>query len=142
METINSIVQVRQIDIFTSTSLVPIGQFSRTFKALNTQIRTSPSQNLTLTLSILDDVTPAQELISQSAIPKESLDTIRREINTLEREAKSVGAIGVNDVLDDIKRKGQSIITLPSDGGIIDLTTDVLPPFSFPCFANQKIDHD
>lgn len=125
MEIIATLIQVRQSEIFQSTSIPPMGQFSRTFKALNTQIRTSPSQNLPLILSILEDLTVAQELFSRTAVPRDSIDMIKREINGLEREAKGVGAVGVSDVVEDIKRRGQAIFSLPSDGGIIELTTDV-----------------
>jgi hypothetical protein len=102
-----------------------MGQFSRTFKALNTIIRGSPSQNLPLTLSILDDLTAAQDLLARTTIPQDAMEAIRREINALEREAKGIGGVGVGDVVEDIKRRGQNIVTLPSDGGLIDLTTDV-----------------
>src|ERR1700721_2724977 len=99
----------QQTEVFTATSMSPMGQFSRTFKALNTQIRTSPSQNLPLTLAILDDLTIAQEMISQTTIPRDSVESIRREINALEREAKGVGGVGVGDVVEDVKRRGQNI---------------------------------
>lgn len=102
-----------------------MGSFSRTFKALNTQIRTSPGHLLPLILSILDDMTDSQELISVVAIPKDTIDSFKREINGLEREAKGVGAVGVGDVVEEVRRRGQSITTLPSDAGIIDLTNDV-----------------
>ena len=117
---------VRQSEVFTSTSLPCMGSFSRTFKALNAQMRTSPGHLLPLILSILDDMTVAQELISLAAIPKDTIESIRREINGLEREVKGVGAVGVGDVVEDVRRRGQSITTLPSDAGIIDLTNDVL----------------
>lgn len=129
MEVLSSIIPVRQSEVFQSTSIPPIGQFSRTFKALNTQIRTSPNQNLQLILSILEDLTGAQEMFSRVQIPKDAIDTIKREINSLEREAKGIGAVGVGDVIEDVKRRGQNIISLPSDGGIIDLTGDVTPPY-------------
>ena len=127
MELINSIFQglVQQSEIFEKTCMNPMGLFARTFKALNTQIRSSPSQNLPLTLSILDDLTSAQELIARSMIPQGGIDALRREINVLEREAKGVGAVGVGDVIEEIRRRGQGVLSLPSDGGIIDLTTDV-----------------
>lgn len=127
MEIISSVFQGlgQQNDVFIATSIPPMGQFSRTFKALNTIIRGSPSQNLPLTLSILDDLTTAQELIARTTIPHDAIEAIRREINGLEREAKGVGGVGVGDVVEDIKRRGQNIVTLPSDGGLIDLTTDV-----------------
>jgi hypothetical protein len=113
-----------------------MGQFSRTFKVLNTQIRGSPSQNLPLTLSILDDLILAQELLDQSLIPKEFIETIRRELGGVEREAKSAGAIGVGDVIEDVKRRGQAITILPSDGGLIELTTDVFHP-NKNCWTNE-----
>jgi len=128
MGVLSSIIPVRQSEVFQSTSIPPIGQFSRTFKALNIQIRTSPSQNLQLTLSILEDLTTAQEMFSRVQIPKDAIDTIKREINSLEREAKGVGAVGIGDIAEDIKRRGQNIISLPSDGGIIDLTGEVTSP--------------
>src|SRR5271156_3052066 len=108
MQTIKSIFQTHQVEIFTSTSLTPMSQFSRTFKALNTQIRTSPSQNLPLTLSILDDLGIAQEMLNRTGLPRDSVDSLRREINGLEREAKGVGAVGVGDVVEDVKRRGQN----------------------------------
>jgi hypothetical protein len=128
MEITDSIFEglVQQSEIFEKTSINPMGLFARTFKALNTQIRGSPSQNLPLTLSILDDLTSAQDLISRSTIPQGSIDSLRREINALEREAKGVGAVGVGDVVEEIRRRGQGVLFLPPDGGIIDLTTDVL----------------
>lgn len=58
-------------------------------------------------------------------IPQGGIDALRREINVLEREAKGVGAVGVGDVIEEIRRRGQGVLSLPSDGGIIDLTTDV-----------------
>lgn len=129
MEIISFIIPIRQSEIFQSTSIPPMGQFSRTFKALNTQIRTSPSQNLPLILSILEDLIIAQETVSRiTIIPKDSIEMLKREINGLEREAKGVGAVGVGDVVEDVKRRGQAVLSLPSDGGIIDLTTDVTPP--------------
>lgn len=104
-----------------------MSSFSRTFKALITQIRASPGHLLPLILTILDDMTVSQELISLAAIPKDTIDSFKREINTLEREAKGVGVVGVGDVVEDVRRRGQLITTLPSDAGIIDLTTDVSP---------------
>ena len=104
-----------------------MGSFSRTFKALNTQIRASPGHLLPLILSILDDMSVCQELISQVAIPIDTIDSLKREINSLERESKGVGTVGVGDVVEDVRRRGQSITTLPSDAGIIDLTNDVSP---------------
>ena len=71
-------------------------------------------------------MTAAQELIFRTAMPKDAIESIRREINCLEREVKGVGAVGVGDVVEDVRRRGQSITTLPSDAGIIDLTNDVL----------------
>jgi len=126
-ETVNLIFQslVQQEEIFEKTASAPMGLFSRTFKALNTQIRSSPSQNLPLTLSILDDLTVAQDMISRSTVSSGSVEVLRKEINTLEREAKGVGAVGVGDVIEDVRRRGQGVLSLPSDGGIIDLTTDV-----------------
>ena len=125
MEQINALMQTRQTDVFLATSASPMNQFSRTFKALNNQIRTSPSQNLPLTLSILDDLTIAQEMIARTTIPADSVDTIQREIAALEREAKGIGAVGVGDVVEEVKRRGQGVMNLPSDGGIISLTNDV-----------------
>jgi Exo70 exocyst complex subunit len=132
MGVLSSIIPVRKTEVFQSTSIPPIGQFSRTFKALNTQIRTSPTQNLQLILSILEDLTTAQEMFTRIQIPKDAIDTIQREINSLEREAKGVGAVGIGDVIEDVKRRGQNIISLPSDGGIIDLTGEVTPPLPSP----------
>ena len=108
-----------------------MGQISRTFKALTTQIRAAPSQNLPLILSILEDLTISQEMFSRTTFPQDSVDSIRREINGLEREAKGVGAVGVSDIIEDIRRRGQAVVTLPSDSGIIDLTTDVLSLSTF-----------
>lgn len=118
---------IRQTETFTSTSLQCMGSFSRTFKALNTQIRASPGHLLPLILSILDDMSVCQEFISQVTIPKDTIDSLKREVNSLEREAKGVGTVGVGDVVEDVRRRGQSITTLPSDAGIIDLTNDVSP---------------
>lgn len=125
MEQIRTLVPTRQSQVFLATSASAMSQFSRTFKALNNQIRTSPSQNLPMTLSILDDLANAQELIAQSTIPADSLETIRREMVNLEREAKGIGGLGVGDVVEDVKRRGQGVLILPSDAGIIPLTTDV-----------------
>lgn len=127
MDIINSVVSTRREDLFQATAVSPISQFSRTFKALNTQIRTSPSQKLPLTLSILDDLFIAQEMLAQTTIPPSCTDSLRKEINGLEREAKGVGAVGVGDVVEDVKRRGQNVASLPPDGNIIDLTTDVPP---------------
>jgi len=44
----------------------------------------------------------------------------------MEREAKGVGGVGISDVLEEIKRRSSTIISLPSDGNMIDLTTDVI----------------
>ena len=134
MEIINGIMQNQGAEVFSATSRAPMGQFSRTFKALNTQIRTSPGQNLPLTLSTLDDLIVAQELLVTTAMPKDSIDSLRREITTLEREAKSVGGLGIGDIIEDVKRRAQNILTLPFDAGITDLTTDVHPP---PVFVSQ-----
>jgi len=68
----------------------------------------------------------AEDIIAQSTLPRETVDSIKRESTGLEREAKGVGTVGVADVMEDIKRRGQSVLTLPSDAGIIDLTVDVL----------------
>jgi len=111
--------------MFQTTVVSPVGQFSRTFKALNTQIRTSPSEKLPLTLSILDDLLIAQELLTRTTIPANSTEGLQREINALEREAKGVGSVGVSDVVEDVKRRGQAVTSLPLDAGIIDLTIDV-----------------
>ena len=123
----------RQEDVFVNTSLSPLSQFSRTVKALSTYVRSSPSQNIFLTLSILEDVSVAEDIIAQSTLPRETIESIKRESTGLEREAKGVGTVGVADVMEDIKRRGQSVLTLPSDAGIIDLTVDVpistTPPF-------------
>jgi Exo70 exocyst complex subunit len=131
-ETINSIFQGlgQQETVFEKTAIAPMGLFSRTFKALNTQIRSSPSQNLPLTLSILDDLTFAQDMISRSTVSSGSVEVLRKEINTLEREAKGVGAVGVGDVVEDVRRRGQGVLSLPSDGGIIDLTSEVSLPLN------------
>jgi len=102
-----------------------MGQLSRTFKALTTQIRTNPSLNLPLTLSILDDVGVALDVIGRTTLAKETVDGIRREIGGLEREAKGVGGVGISDMIEDIKRRGAAINSLPSDGNIIDLTVEV-----------------
>ena len=132
MDTIGSVTSTRRDEMFQATVVSPVGQFSRTFKALNTQIRTSPSQNLPLTLSILDDLLVAQEMLSRTTIPASSTEGLRREINGLEREARGVGAVGVGDVVEDVKRRGQAVTSLPSDGTIIDLTIDVPPSPSHP----------
>jgi hypothetical protein len=105
-----------------------LSQLSRTFKALNTSIRTSPSQNLPLTLSILEDVAVAQDSIARSQLPRETVDGLKRECTGLEREAKGVGAVGVADIMEDIKRRGQGVLALPADASVIDLTTDVNSP--------------
>lgn len=128
-EIINSIFHglVQQSEVFEKTSTSAMGLFARTFKALNTQIRSSPSQNLPLSLGILEDLTSAQEGITKSNLPSSVIEQLRREINALEREAKGVGAVGVGDVVEDVKRRGQGVLSLPSDGGIIDLTGDVSP---------------
>ena len=132
-ETITKIMPARQEDIFVNTSASPLSQLSRTFKALNTYVRSSPSQNMLLTLSILEDLAVAEDIIAQSTLPLETIESIKRETTGLEREAKGVGTVGVADVVEDIKRRGQSVLTLPSDAGIIDLTVDVpistTPPF-------------
>jgi hypothetical protein len=120
---------IRQTEVFVSTSLPCIGSFSRTFKALNTQIRASPGHLLPLILSILDDMAVSQELVSQTTVPKDTVESFKREINGLEREARGVGAVGVGDVVEDVRRRGQSITTLPSDAGIMDLTIDVFPRY-------------
>jgi hypothetical protein len=80
---------------------------------------------LPLTLSILEAVAGAQDIIAQSKLPKETVDAMKRESVGLEREAKGVGAAGVADVMEDIRRRGQNVVILPFDAGIIDLTNDV-----------------
>jgi exocyst complex protein 7 len=115
-------------EIFTVTATGPLQLFSRTFKALNTQIRTSPSQNFTLVLSILDDLTFAQELLTRTSIPSTTIEGIRKDIAALEREAKGIGGVGVGDIIEDVKRRGNNVLTLPSDGGVIEFTTEVSIP--------------
>jgi hypothetical protein len=122
------IIPERPDDVFIQTSLPQLSQLSRTFKALNTSIRTSPSQNLPLTLSILEDVAVVQDSISRSQLPRETVDGLKRECTGLEREAKGVGAVGVADIMEDIKRRGNGVLTLPADASVIDLTTDVNSP--------------
>ena len=132
MDIINSVVATGREELFQATVVSPIAQFSRTFKALNTQIRSSPSQKLPLTLSILDDLFVAQEMLARTTIPPSCTEGLRKEINGLEREAKGVGAVGVGDVVEDVRRRGQSVTSLPSDGNIIDFTTDVPTLTDFP----------
>jgi Exo70 exocyst complex subunit len=123
---VNSLISARQTDLLASAIANPMGQISRTFKALNTQIRSSPNSNLTLALGIMDDLGVCQESFERSAIPKDIVDGMRKELIGLEKEAKGIGAAGVGDVLDEIKRRGQFLTTLPPDGSVIDLTIDVL----------------
>ena len=110
-----------------STATGALSQLSRSFKAITTQIRTNPSQNLSLILSILDDLSIFQDILGRTSLPREMVEALRRELTGLEREAKGVGGVGISDVLEDIKRRGSGIVALPSDGNIIDLTPDVLP---------------
>jgi len=125
MDILQSIVRKRQTEVFMSTSIPPMGQFSRTFKALNTQIRGNPSSNFRLTLTILEDLALAQELIDKSSLPRESVDGIKKDIVALEREARGIAAVGVGDVIEDVKRRGNNVLMLPADANVIDLTVDV-----------------
>jgi hypothetical protein len=102
--------------------------FSRTFKALNTQIRGAPAQNLPLILSILDDLGFAQEVLGRTTVSGGTVEGIRKDILGLEREARGIGGVGVGDVIEDVKRRGGNVVILPSDGGIVDLTIDVRAP--------------
>jgi hypothetical protein len=119
--------QSRQRGLFTATMTAALTSLFRTFKTLTTQIRTSPNQDLPLTLSILDDLVVIQEILAKTSVPKDFVDGIRREVAGLEREAKGVGGVGVTDVIEEIKRRGQQIVQLPMDAGLIDLTADVQP---------------
>jgi len=125
MDILQNIIRKRQTEVLMSTSIPPMGQFSRTFKALNTQIRGNPSANFRLTLTILEDLGLAQELIENTSLPRESVEGIKKEIATLEREAKGIGAVGVGDVIEDVKRRANNVLMLPSDANVIDLTVDV-----------------
>jgi hypothetical protein len=117
-------------DIFFATSVSAMNLFSRTFKALSTQIRGAANQNLPLILSILDDLTVAQDIFSRTTISKDVIDGMSKDIATLEREARGIGGVGVGDVVEDVRRRGAAVASLPGDGGIIDLTTEVPTPLN------------
>jgi hypothetical protein len=126
-DVIHTLFPAQYTEILISTATGALGQVSRAFKAVTTQIRTNPSQNLPLTLSILDDISIVQDLMKKTSLPKEALDNIRKETLGMERDAKGVGGVGISDVLEEIKRRGATIVSLPSDGNLIDLTGDVSP---------------
>jgi hypothetical protein len=86
---------------------------------------------------VLEELDVMQDLLTRHTFPGRFAESIRREISALEREARGVGSVGVTDVIEEIKRRGEKLMSLPSDAGIIDLTTDVFPMHLHPNADND-----
>lgn len=106
--------------VFDLTCRKPLAEFARTLRELNMHIKSNLTTDCFLAYEVVDIVTPLSLRLDSKT--SELKGPLSDAVKPIRETAKS----SLSDLLDDIRRRIQSIMVLPTDGSSIPITTETM----------------
>lgn len=93
-------------------------QFAHTVNEINSHVRSNTITDCFLAFDVLESVNPTMGRLATKTGEKEGFLEALKPI-------KSTATGSFQEMLEDVKRKGAAIQTLPTDNGVLELTVNV-----------------
>lgn len=106
--------------VFDITSRNPLAEFAKTLRDLNIHIKSNLTTDCFLAYEVVDIVTPLA--LRLEAKTGELMGPLSDAVKPIRETAKS----SLSDLLDDVRRKIQALMVLPTDGASVPITAETM----------------